>query len=406
MSLRRLLLLPVPVVVIATVIALAPGPGEARDAACDRSDLRRRLASGGDVFAVVDRRLVSVRDRAGNCAAPRPSSSTGLLRHVASEPGAGTAFVDDRAGGDDLVIFDESGETRVPGGAEITHPAWSERGELVWSEGMRRLVVRDPDGATERIPLPGGASAIFSPQFRGGSLIAVVAARRGRTAEDAVLDNIWSHSGSGWHRLTNFDVGGDRWSAIRTPIVAPDGSVLFVRVHGRWRRTREPAFELWRLRGDVARKVLELPGEMYLAGSSEGKLVWNALTRRCHGWELLIETAGPLRSLRCGAVQVDPVDASDPDLRAGTPATADPPSDASNEAVIIGDFTGRPAAERVAALVGDGARVVSNADAPTSVRPGAYAVVIPSAGAVARLRDLRAAFPELRRKMYVTSLQP
>ena len=223
---------------------------------------------------------------------------------------------------------------------------------------------------------------------------------------DVSLDNIWRRVDGGWRRQTNFDVSGDRWSAIRTPIVAPDGTILFVRVHGRWSATRAPAFELWRLRGDEAEEVLELPGEMFLAGFSDGRLVWNALTRRCDGWELLIETEGPLRSLGCGAVQVDPVDVPDPDLTVEPePRGSESHGGSANTALVVGDFARRSRAERVAALVGGAAHVVNNAEAPSVVRPGAYAVLAPvdAVSAAAALVRLRAALPRLEQKIYVSA---
>src|SRR4029450_4895868 len=73
----------------------------------------------------------------------------------------------------------------------------------------------------------------------------------------------------------HFTGGDDRWSVVRTPFVAPDGSVEVIRVNGRASADLQPAYELWRLRGSTASRLRTLPGEMYLAGFDGSARLWN-----------------------------------------------------------------------------------------------------------------------------------
>ena len=115
---------------------------------------------------------------------------------------------------------------------------------------------------------------------------------------------------------------GEHWVAIRTPIVRDDGSVEFVLVRGLATATRMPAFELWRMpAGGVASKVRDLPREMYLAGTQDGRRIWNLYDQSSGEWRLYAEaSATTLVDLGCGAALVDPRSVPDPDM---TPAWLD-----------------------------------------------------------------------------------
>ena len=408
MRVRRWFGIVAPVVVLAGLFMLTPKLGAARDEGCDRRALAAEAAQGRTIVAVSNGRLVDPAGRTEACA-PQLTTGTGMLRHVATEPGAGTVIVADEAGDDTLVILDSEGTTRLDADGEVLHPAWSPRGDLVWAEDMQRLVVRRSN-RTHTIAAPSRALAVFSPRFVGHSLLAVVAEGGRRVAaEDASLDNLWRYDlrDERWSRVTEFAVRGDRWSAIRTPVVAPDGSLLFVRVHGRWKRTRSPSFELWRSGPAGTERVTRLPGEMFLGGFHDGEPLWNVPTRRCGDWELFVESRRGLRSVGCGAIQVDPVDAPDPDLPAAEEGeTAAAPQQDAEVAVLIGDFSRRSVATAVALRLRDAARVVTHADAPAAVRPGAFAVAVPAdPAAPARImRDVRNRFPGLASRVYLASL--
>ncbi|MGH2755307.1 MAG: LpqB family beta-propeller domain-containing protein [Actinomycetota bacterium] len=407
MAARRWFAMFAPVAVVVGLFTLTPKLDAARERTCAGDG----AASDRRIVAVANGRLVDLSDGPESCIVPRVGA--GVLRHVASEPGEGTAVVVDEAGADTLVVIDADGSTRIAADGEVHHPAWSRAGELVWVEDMRRVVVRSTEGMST-VALPRRAIAVFAPRLVGRSLFAVVAERGGRSLspEDASLDNLWRYDlrTQRWSRVTDFTVHGDRWSAIRTPVVAPDGSLLFVRVHGRWKRTRAPSFELWRARGPRARdgeKVADLPGEMFLAGFRGRDPLWNVLTRRCGDWELFIEELGGLRSFGCGAVQVDPVDAPDPDLTVQRDAGSVAPSDADVEPVVlVGDFSRRATAASVARQLGGSARIVTNDDAPAAVRPGAYAVAFPAdpAAPSRALREVRGLLPKLASKVYLAAL--
>src|SRR5207302_23725 len=86
--------------------------------------------------------------------------------------------------------------------------------------------------------------------------------------EDEYLSNLWRYDlrTSRWVQVTHFSGGADRWTIVRTPFLASDGSIQFVRMSGRASADRAPRYQLWRRRGNVARRLRILPGEMYLAG--------------------------------------------------------------------------------------------------------------------------------------------
>jgi hypothetical protein len=218
--------------------------------------------------------------------------------------------------------------------------------------------------------------------------------------EDDVLNNLYSvdPAAGDWKRLTDFEVSGDEWSVIRTPVTTPGGDLLFVRVHGHYTRTQAPDFELWMLAGGKARMIRTLPTEMYLAGFRYGRLMWNVYSRTCGDWEVLVEDASDgLRHVGCGAVMVDPVNMTDADLEVEEHQARAASSSTSGEtsvAVVIGDFSSRGRAERVSRQV-LGSTVLSHRSAPAVVKPGAFVVALategdPSAALAAVKRDLPA----------------
>ena len=100
--------------------------------------------------------------------------------------------------------------------------------------GRRRQARRAfgvPGERTIAGPQPGGI--VFAPVFVGRAIVAAVsAAPTAAVPEDAWSDDLWLLRGGRWHRLTAFAAGTDRWTAIRTPFLAADGSVEFVVVRG------------------------------------------------------------------------------------------------------------------------------------------------------------------------------
>src|SRR5262249_8940543 len=162
-------------------------------------------------------------------------------------------------------------------------------------------------------------------------------------------------STDGWRRLTDFSSGADRWSVVRTPFVAPDGSVEFVRVHGRASQDRAPAYELWRLLGSSATRPRALPGGVCLAALEGSARRWNLREGSTGAWTIDREDAdGSLRRVGCGAVAVDPLDRPDPDRRSSTRSAATQtttPGAAGVDQILVGDFSSADAADQAAVRI-------------------------------------------------------
>ena len=346
------------------------------------------LASGRGLWAVAGGTIVSAT--AGRSVSARVTEDE-TIRHVAAEPGLGTAYVIDRSGGDDVVVVTRRGIRRISENAEATHPAWSPSGDLAWATGSGVAVLGRDSSRVSRIAGPVAGGTVFSPAFLSPARLAVVVAApptRG-APEGGMHDDLWvtNLERGGWRRLTSFRASGDRWVTIRTPIVV-DGTLSFVRIIGRGSATREPRFELWRSERGGTQRVRRLPGERYLAGVRRGLFVWN-LPDPAHG-RILLTMAG--RTIGCGAVMTDPPDAVDPDRRsalgAHVPPRADwpelevPTADHTEEvAVIVGDFTTAGEAEAVATAVRTAypdsrVDVVDSSVAPLAIRPGVYGALL------------------------------
>ena len=415
------------IAILATLLA-STQPASSATGACGRAATReqtrtRAAASAGDALLTASRGRVIAPELSGSSCV---FAARGMLRHVATEPGAGTAFVEDGEGSDTVVIVDQDGVERVAVPGEVTHPSWSRAGALVWAEDMSRLELLAPGSSVSRsIGRPRGASAVFSPVFTGTrSLVSVVQEPVGglTTGEDDGLNNLWRFdlAESRWRQLTNFDVRGTRWSLIRTPVVAPDGSLLFVRVTGDALETRPPAFELWRFAHGRAAKVGPLPGEMFLAGFEGRSPLWNAFTDDCGGdWGLFRGKGSSLRAVGCGAVMADPVVEADPDVSADEAheagdagamiAAHDEPQSPKRVGILVGDFKTRTEASAVAArsTLG-GATIVDHETQPLALAPGVWAVVWPvdaSRTAKETLTAVRDTLPAFRERSWIVPLK-
>ncbi|MEO8424347.1 MAG: hypothetical protein ABI595_10635, partial [Actinomycetota bacterium] len=257
-----------------------------RGVACEPDHSRALTSSsivgqGIGITAVVgERSLVVVgRDERREAFVPAAADS-GMIRHVTSRPGSGTAFVLDRRGADVVVIQSGREQVRLPQPTEASNPSWSSDGRLVWSLGSRLRLWSPTSSSTTEIAPPPAALGVFSPVFAtDDTIVSVVAESESdfTRPEGERLDNLWRYElgTHRWSRVTAFHATGEHWVAIRTPIVRDDGSLEFVRVSGLASAARMPAFELWRVSaGGVTSRVRELPREMYLAGSLDGRRIW------------------------------------------------------------------------------------------------------------------------------------
>lgn len=359
-----------------------------------------------------------------------PASAGGMIRHVASDPTFGLAYVEDFRGADTVVIRSGRGVVRLPQRSEATHPTWSPAGDLAWSVGTA-LRIRSPEGHISQVRAPVRSGSVFSPVFgTTRRLIAVVAgAPTDAVPEDERVNNLWSYDRSmqRWRQITRFTSGADRWTAVRTPVRTPAGAIEFIRITGRGSATREPSFQLWRSAGGSARLVQRLSSERYLATYAAGQRIWNVPDPSTGMFHLVRETsAGREVQLGCGTVEADPLDTVDPDRRAQrgrfTPPRGhwrglDEQAQGIDEApaqvaILVGDYATRDEAESAAARI-EGAygatapvEVVDAITAPEAIRPGVFGAVLllPVGADVLRSLDgFRARLPEYASSSWVVS---
>ena len=375
----------------------------------------------GAGFAGADGTAISQTSPAGTEVVVPPDGGRGVVRHVSSRPGVGTAYVRDRKGGDLVVSVTGRGIRRFATRDEALQPSLSAKGDLVWAErsGLRLV----PAGARtrERIAGPTRGGLTFSPVFasRRTIVVAVTAPPTAAVPEDEYLSNLWRYDlrSSRWVRSTHFRGGPDRWTIVRTPFLAPDGSIQFVRVSGRASIDRAPRYELWRLRGDIARRLRPLPGEMYLAGFDGFARLWNVREGATGAWLIRRERAdGSLEDAGCGAVMVDPLDRADPDVRSRSRSSSIGAADATTsspagDAIIVGDFSSVAAASDASATIGSALgstpSIVDAKTQPAVVRPGVWAVLIPvpaGADAEAELARFRATVPAFAGWSWIVSV--
>jgi hypothetical protein len=390
-------------------------------------------AAGGGIRGPGGDLLVSLDQRSDRVVAGADANVQGIARHLSSDPRYGAVFVDDRVGGDALVVRTSEGATLLPQPGDVLHPTWSPEGNLLWSTGTQLRTYDPSTKELDSIAPPDGAIAVTHPLFVGRSelIAAIEEPVESLGSEFEGLDNLWRldvRNGT-WTKITSFEATTERWSVIRTPILTAEGDLLFVRVAGHASRTILPAFELWRLRGDRAGLVRALGAEMYLAGLKDGAVVWNVADARGR-WHLLVEEPdGSLRGIGCGRVLVDPLTRPDPAMTAITiddrptpSSTTTPPAPPSTSSptgpvldaalgILVGDFTTREQAETMASIIetlfGGQAMVIDSTTQPTLVRPGVFAAVVPLAEGAdpeLELERFRTLLPQTRVTSWVVAL--
>lgn len=404
----------------------APGPATERTQVGCPTDRAQTVAIGSSsapagvgLWAAAAGRLVRVDGPSPSIAGSGAPGDV-MVRHVVSVDGVGTAFVEDGPGADTVVLATEAGIVRLPQRGEAVHPALSPAGDLAWSVGSEIRVRDAGSGRIDRLPVPVGAQA-FSPVFvEGGGLDAVLSSLpTGAVPEDERLNDVWHVSTDGaWRRVTSFSADDDRWTAIRTPVAAPEGGVDFVLVRGRGSVTREPRFLLMHLGRQGLERLRTLDHEMYLAGFDGPARLWNVPDIHAGRVDLVRENPdGTSVTIGCGTTLMDPIDVADPD-RAFAPdgSPVPPPGDtaqaqpdpansvAASDAeigILVGDFASTEEADVAAAAVraayGSDApvRVVASDTAPHAVRPGVYGVLL----ALSASEDPRSALAAFRAKL-------
>ena len=386
--------------------------------------LRSAVAEGRGTAAIAGDKIVMLEGVGNRSAYSTASAGIGVIRHVTSTPGAGTAYVKDRKGSDTLIAVSPQGVSEILASGEVTHPTLSASGDLVWAEDFRALKMSSADGRlVKTIAPPKGSTAVFSPLFtRPNELIAVVQEPvEGDTGEDDSLNNLYRYDidSDTWTRITAFQATAENWSVLRTPVLAQDGAVYFVRLQGIASETRPPSFELWSLRGNAVSKVRDLPKEMYLAEMNDRGLLWNIYDDI--EWRLFLESGTGLVDLGCGAVMVDPRAQPDPDIpredpamnrrgsrEAGTAGSSSASLASGEMAILVGDFSSRQGAEAVASrLQIQGVAIVDHRAAPLAIAPGAWGVAtrLPvNADLTLALDEFRRRFPDYTERTWIVSL--
>lgn len=383
----------------------------------------RALSAPEGLLAVSGGRLVSV-SAGRSMPAPRVPEGS-VAKHVAVSE-FGTAFVVDNAGSDDVVVVTPRGTRRLRQPTEVTHPAWSARGDLAWATGTSIAVLDAETGRVRRFAAPVQGATVFSPVFVTDRRVAAVVSSppTASVPEGERLGNVWLArlAGRGWRRVTSFTAGADRWTTVRTPIVHR-GVVHFVKISGRASATRQPRFELWTLDHGVATRVRTLSSERYLAGSRGSRLVWNVPNETTGRQILAIDGADGLREIGCGSVMTEPLDAVDPDRRAGSgnrvPPRGDWPElapiagsgDIEEIAVIVGDFATSVEAEQVAQVVrgafpSSEVDVVDASEAPSAIKPGVFGALLhlpPDADPTAAMAVFRDRLPAYSSNSWIVS---
>jgi hypothetical protein len=377
------------------------------------------LAAGiGIVAGMVSWLGTPSEEAAGIVSPPAPGQQieSGIVRHVVERPGVGTAFVVDHDGPDVLNVTIDGATKAPPTEGEVTNPAISESGTVAWAEDQARIKVWDPrtDEVTT-LNRPDSTTAVFSPTFVTNDRIATVGQQAvpGVPGEDDGLNNLFEmdlNEGT-WEPLTSFAGALTDWTAVRTPITSPEGDVLFIRVRGDSQATTQPGFELWTTSGEDVRRVTKLPGEMYLAGFSGDRLMWNAPSEACDDWGLYQETPGGLEQVGCGAVLADPLDAVDPDLEheEHVDFAVPTPQAEGDLGVIVGDFASEGQAAAAESQMRDvpGQRVVTHDSLPHAVAPGAWVVLRPVPQGMSpddALKDVRHEVPSYAGMAFIVPL--
>ncbi len=391
-------------------------------------DATTGLKAGVGLWAIAGGRLVSVGE--GRSTMPpvggaRVGGEAGTIKHIAASKGSGTAYVLDRRGGDEVIVITATGTQRIPQAFEVSHPAWSPNGDLAWSVGTSIAVLDHATGEISSLSPPSDGVTVFSPIFLSADRLATVVSTRPTdlVPEGERLGNLWvTRLGSDrWRRLTTFEADDDRWVTVRTPIARGNG-IDFVRVAGWGSSTGSPRFELWRYERGRARRVSRLREERYLAGVSGERLVWNVPEPREGRQMLAVGGPGGLRTIGCGAVMVDPLDAVDPDRQPGrgtfVPSRGHWPDleasrqhDAEEVAVIVGDFATFAEAETVAGTIGQAfpgsqVEVVDSSSAPLAIRPGVFGALLhlaPDADPTAAIAHFRDLVPEYAANSWIVT---
>lgn len=356
-------------------------------------------SAGTGVWVAAAGRLVRV-DGTAPSRAEAGGADEAVVRHVASVDGVGTAFVEDGRGADTVVLATRDGVVRLPQHTEALNPALSPSGDLAWSIGSQIRVRDGETGAFDRLPVPVEGASAFSPVFVEGGALDVVLSSPPTSAvpEDEWRNEIWRVSGRGtWRRATDFHAADDRWTAVRTPVAAPEGGIEFILVRGRGSATREPRFLLMHLGRTGLERLRILDREMYLAGFDGGSRLWNVPDAASLRVDLVREGAdGSTETIGCGTTSMDPIDVADPDRTAiaggsapaptgGTASEQPDPATAvsvSEIGILIGDFVtageADVAAAAVRAVYGSDApvRVVTSATAPHALGPDVYGTLL------------------------------
>jgi hypothetical protein len=239
----------------------------------------------GASLAAVEGGALQLLRAGGDVRVTPPDGVSGVIRHVTTRAGVGTAYVRDSDGAD-VVVEVTAAVVRRGAGGEATHPALSPAGDPRAVGADLRLV---PAGTTapHRPGLSAGRARVLPApprrrHDRGG--VCPADARRARDKLRAPLAISGADRRPSSHTLHGRAIAGRGADAGLTPhdaielsasrVASADGSRLQL-----WR---------WTLARGAAGATLP---EMYLAGFEAGTRVWNVRAGVTGAWRLAIEAA-------------------------------------------------------------------------------------------------------------------
>lgn len=202
--------------------------------------------------------------------------------------------------------------TTVADAEEITRPAMTASGSrLAWVADGLLSTAAAADGwqpAPVAPPVEGGRPTFV--RFAGDDrvVVSVEEPAAGSSLESAALSDVWAYDirPGTWNVLTAGDVDLDRWSLAVSPVVAADGSILYVRRTGSASSAGAGATsELRRITGgggpvDDAAVTAVPPDALLVSVDAEGWTLWNVPDEQGR-WHLVVRAAdGITTALGCG----------------------------------------------------------------------------------------------------------
>lgn len=245
----------------------------------------------------------------------------------ASADGATVAMVVDAKGADRLVLSTDAGASwsTIAHGPDLAYPAVSPSGgRVAWTADGALTVATAADkwrpAGTDTSTVVTGRTYVQYPRFVDEDrLVLSLQVPVAGVAEDfAALADVWllDLRSTAWTRLTAGKADADRWSVATTPLMRPDGTVLYVLMTGLGSGSdADLRTELRRVAPDGTDQALTaLPHRWgIVAAAADGSLLFNGPDERSR-WQLVSAApTGERTVLGCGRAAWAPPLNHDPD---------------------------------------------------------------------------------------------